>query len=51
MGAWIIGIAVAREVLDAFVNAKFSTDPDFRRRVDKLGEMERKYARELMGQS
>jgi ribose 5-phosphate isomerase B len=48
MGAWIIGIAVAKEVLGAFVNAQFSTDPDFRRRVEKLSEMERKYARELM---
>jgi ribose 5-phosphate isomerase B len=50
MGAWIIGIAVAKEVLDAFVNAEFSTDPDFRRRVEKLSEMERKYARELTDQ-
>ena len=48
MGAWIIGIAVAKEVLDAFVNATFSTDPDFRRRVDKLAEMERKYAAEIV---
>ena len=49
IGAWIIGIAVAKEVLEAFVNAEFSSDPDFRRRVDKLSEMERKYARELVG--
>jgi len=49
MGAWIIGIAVAKEVIDAFVNATFSTDPDFRRRVDKLAEMEQKYAREIVG--
>lgn len=48
MGAWIIGIAVAKEVIDAFLNAEFSTDPDFRRRVDKLAEMERKYAEELV---
>ena len=51
MGAWISGIAVAKEVLEAFVNAKFSTDPDFRRRVDKLAEMERKYAEELVATS
>ena len=49
IGAWIIGIAVAKEVLEAFVNAEFSSDPDFRRRVDKLSEMVRKYARELVG--
>ena len=48
IGAWIIGIAVAKEVLEAFVNAEFSTDPDFRRRVEKLAEMERKYAEELV---
>ena len=48
MGAWIIGIAVAKEILDAFIEAKFSTDPDFRRRVDKLAEMEMKYAKELL---
>ena len=48
MGAWIIGIEVAKEVLDAFVNAKFSTEPDFRRRVDKLSEMERSYAEQLV---
>ncbi|MCI0775301.1 MAG: RpiB/LacA/LacB family sugar-phosphate isomerase, partial [Chloroflexi bacterium] len=48
IGAWIIGIEVAKEVLEAFVNAEFSTDPDFRRRVDKLAEMERKYAEELV---
>jgi len=47
IGAWIIGIELAKEVLDAFVNAEFSTDPDFRRRVEKLAEMELKYAKEL----
>ncbi len=41
MGAWIIGIKTAEEVLNAFLNAAFSTDPDFRRRVRKLGEMEK----------
>ena len=48
LGAWIIGIAVAKEILDAFISAEFSTDPDFRRRVDKLAEMELKYAKELL---
>jgi len=47
IGAWIIGIELAKEVLDAYVNAEFSTDPDFRRRVQKLSEMEMKYAKEL----
>lgn len=41
MGAWIIGPKVAEEVLQSFLNARFSTDEDFRRRVRKLGEMEK----------
>ncbi|HOK45020.1 MAG TPA: RpiB/LacA/LacB family sugar-phosphate isomerase, partial [Bryobacteraceae bacterium] len=41
MGAWIIGIKLAEEILAAYLNAEFSTDEDFRRRVRKLGEMER----------
>jgi ribose 5-phosphate isomerase B len=47
MGAQIIGINVAEEILAAFVAATFSTDPDFRRRVQKLSDLERKAAREL----
>jgi len=42
IGAWIIGIRVAEEVLAAFLKARFSTDEEFRRRVRKLQEMERK---------
>lgn len=42
MGAWIIGPKVAEEVLRSFLNARFSTDEDFRRRVRKLGEMEKR---------
>ena len=42
IGAWIIGIKVAEEVLRAYLNATFSTDEDFRRRVRKLGEMEKR---------
>ncbi len=42
VGAWIIGIKVAEEVLKAYLNANFSTDEDFRRRVRKLGEMEKR---------
>ena len=48
IGAWIIGLSVAKEVLDAFVNAKFSDDPNFKRRVNKLTEMELKYAEQLL---
>jgi ribose 5-phosphate isomerase B len=40
MGAWIIGIRLAEEILRAFLGARFSTDEDFRRRVKKLEELE-----------
>jgi ribose 5-phosphate isomerase B len=42
MGAWIIGPKVAEEILAAYLNAKFSTDEDYRRRVRKLTEMEKR---------
>jgi ribose 5-phosphate isomerase B len=48
VGAWIVGIAVVKEILDAFIAAEFSTDPDFRRRVNKLHQMERNYAKKLL---
>ena len=41
MGAWIVGSKVAEEILAAYLNASFSTDEDFRRRVRKLDEMEK----------
>ncbi len=40
LGAWIIGPKLAEEILRAWLNARFSTDPDFRRRVKKLEELE-----------
>ncbi len=40
MGAWIIGIKLAEEVLRAYLNARFSSDEDFRRRVKKLEGLE-----------
>ena len=51
IGAWIIGLSVAKEVLDAFVNANFSDDPNFKRRVSKLSEMELKYAEQLLSKN
>jgi ribose 5-phosphate isomerase B len=41
LGAWIVGPKTANVTLDAFLSARFSTDPDFRRRVGQLAEMER----------
>ncbi len=40
LGAQIVGAWLARDLLDAFLAARFSTDADFRRRVAKLQEME-----------
>ncbi len=40
LGAWIIGIKLAEEILRAYLNARFSTDEDFRRRVKKLEDLE-----------
>ena len=45
MGAWIVGIRGAEEVLRAFLNAEFSTDPEFRRRVHKLAVLEQEKVR------
>ncbi len=51
MGAWIIGPVTAEEVLRSYLNATFSTDEHFRRRVAKLHEMELAGARELAPQA
>lgn len=43
LGAWVIGPKLAEEVLNAYLNARFaSEDPDLKRRVQKLQEMEKK---------
>jgi ribose 5-phosphate isomerase B len=48
IGAWIIGPQVARDVIETFLAAEFSTEEHFRRRVEKLGDLEREAARSLM---
>lgn len=40
IGAQIVGAWLACDLIDAYVGASFSTDPDFRRRVAKLHAME-----------
>lgn len=47
IGAQIIGIEPAREIISRFITAQFSVEPHFRRRVTKLAELERKAAREF----
>jgi ribose 5-phosphate isomerase B len=46
IGAWIVGRAIAEDVITAFLEARFlHTDPDFQRRVAQLREMEQAAAR------
>jgi ribose 5-phosphate isomerase B len=47
LGAQIIGIKLAEDILQAFLAAEFSTEGRFRRRVAKLAELEWRMAREL----
>jgi ribose 5-phosphate isomerase RpiB len=52
IGAQIVGIKLAEEILGTVLVAEFSSEPQFRRRVAKLAELERQAARELSaGQS
>ncbi|GHA13839.1 ribose-5-phosphate isomerase [Devosia pacifica] len=41
IGAWIVGQQIAADVTRAFLAAEFSSEPQFRRRVEKLAEMDR----------
>lgn len=41
IGAWIIGQQIAADVLRTFLASDFSTEEHFRRRVDKITELER----------
>jgi len=41
LGAWLVGRKTVEEVLRAWLEARFSTDEDFRRRVRKLTDLER----------
>ena len=40
LGAQIVGLWLARDLIDAYLSARFSDDPDFRRRVAKMSAME-----------
>lgn len=41
VGAWLVGPVFVEPILRAYLDATFSTDPDFRRRVDKLHALDR----------
>ena len=47
LGAQIVGSTLALELIKTFLGARFSTEEHFRRRVRKLGEMERRFAEEM----
>lgn len=42
IGAWIIGPQIAADVVRTFLASEFSTEEHFRRRVEKLAELDRK---------
>ena len=43
LGAWIIGPKLAQDVMSSYLNARFtSEDPDLKRRLQKLDEMEKR---------
>jgi ribose 5-phosphate isomerase RpiB len=48
IGAQIVGIKLAEEILQAFLKAEFSTEPQFRRRVQKLHDLERWAAEQVL---
>ncbi len=41
IGAWITGPQIAADIVRAFLASEFSTEEHFRRRVEKLAELER----------
>jgi ribose 5-phosphate isomerase B len=47
IGAQVIGAKVAEDCLRAFLSASFSTEPQFRNRVEKIAALERLAAAEL----
>jgi ribose 5-phosphate isomerase B len=43
IGAWVVGQEAAKEIIQTFLNAKFtSSDADFQRRIRKLEELEKR---------
>ncbi|MAS34773.1 MAG: ribose 5-phosphate isomerase B [Anaerolineaceae bacterium] len=48
IGAQIVGEPLAKELVAAFLAAQFSTEVHFRRRVEKLHELERRSAEEIL---
>lgn len=49
MGAWIVGIRTAEEVVETFLKAQFDDTDDHKRRVAKLSDLEQWAARRVLG--
>ena len=47
IGAWIVGMKVVEEIVKAFIEAKFGDTEDLRRRVRKLGDLEKWAAKQI----
>jgi ribose 5-phosphate isomerase B len=45
LGARVIGVEMARELVDNFLTAKFTGEERHRRRVEKIAALERRYAK------
>lgn len=45
LGARVIGVALARELVDSFVTAKFNGEERHRRRIEKIRALERRYGK------
>ncbi len=50
IGAQIIGDRLAKEVIETFLKSTFSTEEQFRRRVQKITEIEIESARQLLNE-
>ena len=51
LGAQIVGSWLAEDIIKAYLEAQFSTEKHFQRRVQKLKEMEYQYALELINKN
>jgi RpiB/LacA/LacB family sugar-phosphate isomerase len=45
LGARVIGVEMARELVDAFLGAKFNGEQRHRRRVEKIAALEKRYGK------
>lgn len=44
LGAWVVGEKLAYDLIQTYLNAEPSSEEHFRRRVAKLGQIEKRYA-------